>query len=636
MAYKGNKQMIFYDKICCPLPFPLQDLCLLAVVSHLDSYQVDHLASLPQQMRQRLLNILPALDLCRLEHTSVASGVDIDKIWKSRPAPSPEPTLTYPNNCFQLQICSSSKRLSYVKELMSEGLKSLFRNRTEPLYGKDIFFTAASDIFADCQPDDSSWNIGFGSAIQKLVSIKGKFVFPNLVCGSMHQSCCEMSQCEEKVWKNQITALKVQRTVHGMRYSMYGHYKDNVHLTPRYRQSILNECDDPLKVFSILAQECNLQPSSAFVDIDTIYDFAILERLALDCGSSLPSDELTWTTTLNQVLHKVSILKLECSKYSNFSVMTGLIEASLGYSQLKYLFCSMPDLYLDVVQLFLTLFSLQNFHQLALELKTLSPLMFCRLLHGFMTVSCEHEQKLTIDAGRDLALPTSLHSNQLASLYKGGSLPSSNAEYKVFQLSPKPSYTSCLYLLLQLPSIRLKMMTFKKCHDYFHLCAMHPDLQVTKLVLEVSKSLTIQKDLISILGLPSLQEIVICGQWGELDEVKVGIVQGLQGRSRSLPLKLIALRLASSCSYTLNDFQILCETIFALPDLKNLELVFGKGFADLIKQESFEDILYSSWICQSVRLKSICLQTRSTEFKYIKLMTHNLTFDEPGWPRFRK
>ncbi len=37
------------DEVCCPLPLSLQDLCLLAIMSHLDSYQVDLLASLPLQ-----------------------------------------------------------------------------------------------------------------------------------------------------------------------------------------------------------------------------------------------------------------------------------------------------------------------------------------------------------------------------------------------------------------------------------------------------------------------------------------------------------------------------------------------------------------------------------------------------------
>ena len=70
------------------LPFSLQDLCLLEVINDLDSYPVELLSSLPHWLRYRLLNNLPVLDLCRLDHTPVARGVNTEEIWKSLPLPS--------------------------------------------------------------------------------------------------------------------------------------------------------------------------------------------------------------------------------------------------------------------------------------------------------------------------------------------------------------------------------------------------------------------------------------------------------------------------------------------------------------------------------------------------------------------
>ena len=220
----------------------------------------------------------------------------------------------------------------------------------------------------------------------------------------MHQPC-QNSLCGQRVWKNQATALAVGHTSQTPHrdyvfQSLLNKCDEKVLLIPRYRRSTLNECDDPLKLLSSLARECSLQPSSAFIDIDFIYNLLFPERLALDSGSTLP--ELSWTSTLDRILSKVIILKLQCNDYSNFSVMTGLVEAAIGYSQLKYLFCSMSNLYLDVVQPFWTLFSLQNFHQLTLELDKLSPLMLCKLLHGFMTAKCSHVQKLMIVVKHDL------------------------------------------------------------------------------------------------------------------------------------------------------------------------------------------------------------------------------------------
>ncbi len=621
-----GKQKQESDEVCCPLSFPLQDLCLLAIMSNLDSYQVDLLALLPLQLRQRLLSILPALDLYRLEHTSVAAKVDVNEIWKSRPAPPAPPAQVKSNfrtslvpvsseNSFQLSICSNKAHIK--SDVLLKEIKSVFSDLSEFPRGKEIVFHVASDIFAGANPD-----------LKKLISIEGDLVFSNLLSGSMHQPC-QNSLCGQRAWKNQATALAVEHTRQTPYNNLAG---EKVCLSPRYRCSTLNEHDDPLKLLSSLARECSLQPSSAFVDIDFIYNLLFPERLALDSGSTLP--ELSWTSTLDRILSKVIILKLKCNDYSNFRVMTGLVEAAIGYSQLKYLSCSMSNLYLDVVEPFWTLFSLPNFHQLTLKLDKLSPLMLCKLLHGFMTAKCSHVQKLMIDVKHNLVLPDSLQHNQLASLYKRD--PSAcSAEYKVFQLLPQEKYTHVLYLLLQLPTIRLKEIAFvgfSEYHEYLHLCTLHPDLQTTKLVIDMScvtESSTIRADLISLFGMSSLRKIIISGCWGELDEVKLGLVQGLCSRARSHPLTKIAFQLTRSDHYRMKDFQMLCEAIFSLPNLENLKVVLGKGFADLIRQQRYEDILYLSWVRKSrAKLKSICLQTNKTELKHVQLTTQKLSFEK--------
>ena len=78
----ANGQLFGYDKETS-FPFQLQDFCLMTIINELDSYPVDWLALLPLQIRHHLLTNLPILDLCRLDHTSVADGIDIDNIWKS-------------------------------------------------------------------------------------------------------------------------------------------------------------------------------------------------------------------------------------------------------------------------------------------------------------------------------------------------------------------------------------------------------------------------------------------------------------------------------------------------------------------------------------------------------------------------
>ena len=83
--------------------------------------------------------------------------------------------------------------------------------------------------------------------------------------------------------------------------------------------------------------------------------------------------------------------------------------------------------------------------------------------------------------------------------------------------------------------------------QYFHLCAKHPDLQVKKLVFDVTTDEadtlpTLQEDLVSLLKLPSLQKITVVGDWGKFVEIKEGLVQGLQARSQlHRPLKKLEL-----------------------------------------------------------------------------------------------
>ena len=70
---QGNKPAI---------PLSLEDSCLAWLINDLEHYSLELLALLPLRLRYRLLANLPVLDLCQLECTSVAVGVDLESIWK--------------------------------------------------------------------------------------------------------------------------------------------------------------------------------------------------------------------------------------------------------------------------------------------------------------------------------------------------------------------------------------------------------------------------------------------------------------------------------------------------------------------------------------------------------------------------
>ena len=69
------------------VPLALEDCCLAWLVSDLEHYPPELLALLPLRLRYRLLANVPVLDLCQLEHTSVAESIDLESIWELKSSP---------------------------------------------------------------------------------------------------------------------------------------------------------------------------------------------------------------------------------------------------------------------------------------------------------------------------------------------------------------------------------------------------------------------------------------------------------------------------------------------------------------------------------------------------------------------
>jgi len=266
--------------VCCPLPFSLQDLCLLVVISDLDCHQVKLLASLPHWLRHRLLNILPALDLGRLEHTPLAIGVDVDAIWNSRwkekiprsipslrsmfglhrhlQSPSSGEGSQSAGSFFQLNVSKIndifSTDVSQLSTLPSRPLENVLlkemRSAFQALeecklpHGKKCLLNMASDVLTN------SPRMDLNVAANKLISIQGDIVFSNLLTGSTHQPC-PTSKCSQRVWKKQATALAVNVfSVHfQQRPSLFGlQYTGrdqacNIQLTPHRLLPILYRRD---------------------------------------------------------------------------------------------------------------------------------------------------------------------------------------------------------------------------------------------------------------------------------------------------------------------------------------------------------------------------------------------------------
>ena len=90
-----------------------------------------------------------------------------------------------------------------------------------------------------------------------------------------------------------------------------------------------------------------------------------------------------------------------------------------------------------------------------------------------------------------------------------------------------------LYILLQWPIVRVNELVIVN-YKYLHLCALHPNLQVMKLVIVMDEKTnqdlldTIQDDLVALLRIPTLEEFAIAAFWDHSEEAKAGVVQGLR------------------------------------------------------------------------------------------------------------
>ena len=266
------------------------------------------------------------------------------------------------------------------------------------------------------------------------------------------------------------------------------------------------------------------------------------ERLALDGGLSLPTENPTYTSIISCLLEDVVNLRLKCDKYDQIELVVSMIKAAVASGQasnLNHLLIAIPDMYMEVVDPLCALFALQNFHLLSLELHIVCPLMLSKLLQAFITNPCPHTHKLLVHVKGDNWLETSsieLKKNQIAAMdMQGITIPSCGLQHKVLKFSSSNGLTRGLYLLLQYPEIRLKESTIFTDNQDLHFCATHPHFQITKLVVFVNRnatwcrkqSATLQQDIVSLFKISSLEKISVHGMWGPQTEFKLGLVLGL-------------------------------------------------------------------------------------------------------------
>ena len=205
-----------------------------------------------------------------------------------------------------------------------------------------------------------------------------------------------------------------------------------------------------LQLLSLLVNDCGSSVRLVSADIyvnemsQEIADLLYTARVARENGFKITGDCTACISIIHHLLSKVVILNwgLQCQRYAEIGAIIEMIEAVTANQkqcQLQYLFCTMPDLYANIVHPLSTVFSLQNFCQLSVDLDEVYLPSVGKLLFAFLTAPCPGTQRLFISVKEKAAaypfkvLPIA----ELATLSMNGTtLPHCAIHHKMLKVFP--------------------------------------------------------------------------------------------------------------------------------------------------------------------------------------------------------
>ena len=481
-----HQRRISPSKNGCPLS--LQDLCFLRIINDVEYYPVWMLASLPLWLCNQLLSSLPLLDLCHLDCSPIARGVDMDEIWKAKLINEPNKRPSIPHQAshpvrpsfverlFQMTVYQSNTdndtapRIARLKKDMEEAFgNSIFSS-------KKIKFTNKKEEYLITLAVNALSCSDALAVAHKLVSVHG---------GLLSQ---RLGITEKNIWKKQPIPLALSAPMNDNPMT-FVHRK--TYLTP-HRLSPICKSADLIELLSLLVHTCKIRPTSICLDVDMlsqpILDNLQAEKIALDNGLVVPREQVSCFSIMKCLMENVVILRVESLKCTHItSAMITLIEAAKGNGKLKSLFCSIPSLYTEIVQTFCSFFLIETFYRLHLEVEDFSPQAIVQLLQAFMTSPCHLAQKLVIRASESARQSPFLIKQQLGSLDVGDAIISECAlRHKILEIYPQNYILEFLLLLPCICLTELELNCSRGTIPIFHLCACHPNLQVKKLVLNLS------------------------------------------------------------------------------------------------------------------------------------------------------
>ena len=591
------------------LPLSLEDSCLAWLVSDLEHYPPELLALLPLRLRYRLLANVPVLDLCQLEHTSVAESIDLESIWELKCTPWGEEGAAMKQRATNVVRYIDLSSLSWRDRYLHAVANTILNNslvHCQRFLGQGASNTRIYFSHSNYYAVVADW----------LISLKG-YQFLNE--GGDLQSGYD--------WQSLASSFLFFEAEYGSRYDR---------LTPPryvpYKSGHSTRLSDE-ELLTLLLRNCHFKPKYLFI-LDLLVDlrFSVSELLLQSEACDILKDFLN---ELEEVqLHVPDNLPnlpvvLFQSMLSGTSPCTKLRTLQVLFQHVYFSGISVHDkeefqkcmlriitniikqqYYMETIDLkFIgqfrdTVLESGDFTALAAALTSFVARPHFRTLDlhsfeapadavtdtlcAFLVSPCSHQQTLKLPQ-----LTTQPSSRQLhpATPCPAGamSVPDSGVEYKelyLFQhLAVNESYVQICKTFFAFPRIRLRFLDVgcvpTITHNYvntLHMAAQHPDIQVKSLSIRLQCGIeevlpTLHNDMGALLQIPTLTSLSLPLMPRHAGNSFLPILaQELPKRRHLAAIKKLDLGRSNFLELPAEEVEHLFRSIFSLPHLSQLTL----------------------------------------------------------------
>ena len=526
------------------IPLSLEDSCLAWLVSDLEHYPPELLALLPLRLRYRLLANVPVLDLCQLEHTSVAEGIDLESIWELKCSPwggEGAAVKRRVTNLRYIDLSSLSWRDRYLHAVAFTVLNNSLVHRrkflcpsaseTRNYFDHSQYYTVVANWLFSLKGYQFLNEGGDLQSSYDWQNLASSFVFFQAESGNRYDRLTPLryvASCPGSCW---ATHYKSGHSTRPSDEELITLLLRNCHLKPKFlfilssRFSMQIEGCGILKEFFNEVEEVHLSASDRLPNLLVVLFQSML-------GGANPCKLRTLQLLLRHQFYR-GISEHDKAEFQK-STMGIIADVIKQQCSLETVYFSFGDQIKDAVLASGEFTALAASFASFVARPQFRTLDICRfrapadvvidILCAFLVSPCSHQQTLRLPR-----LTTQPSSRQLhtATPCPAGTMPvpDSGAEYKELYLHQEAlaneSYIQICKTFFAFPKIRLRFLEVgclqTVAHHYvntLHMAAQHPDIQVKTLSIRLQNGIvedlvftTLHDDMRALLQIPTLTNL---------------------------------------------------------------------------------------------------------------------------------